>query len=75
MVTYDNAVGSAKLGAQRNDTAYFIYHQPKAWEDRDTGWSVIDETDYCNDGGGINERTVCCSVTWGEEKGYFSSGE
>lgn len=75
MATYDTALESAKMRAQRNDTTYFIYHQPEPWEDRDTGWHVIDATDYYNDVCDIDETTVRCSVTWDDETGYFAIEE
>ncbi len=72
MSTYDTALESAKLRAQRTNATYFIYHQPEAWEDRETGWHFINETDYINDACDIDEQTVRCSVTWDDETGEFS---
>lgn len=75
MSTYDTTLESAKLRAQRTNASYFIYHQPEAWEDRDTGWHVIEQNEYCDGICDIDEQTVRCSVTWDDEKGYFSIEE
>lgn len=72
MSTYNMALDSAKQAARRTNAAYFIYHQPEAWEDRETGWHIIDETDYANGVCDIDEQTVRCSVTWDVETGQFS---
>jgi len=72
MATYAQALESAKLRAQNNDATYFIYHQPEAWEDRNTGWHVVEQIEYYNDACDIDETTVRCSVTWDDEVGEFS---
>lgn len=46
MATYDNALDSAKLHGPRLNAAYFIYHNPETWEDRDTGWHIIEQYEY-----------------------------
>ena len=49
-----------------------LFHQPEAWETCDTGWYVIDQTEYYYGVSVIDEQTVRCSVTWDDEAGDYS---
>lgn len=72
MSTYDNALQRAKKYAKHSGESFFIFHQPEVWETRDTGWHVVDETEYYHGVIVIDEQTVRCSVTWDDEAGEFS---
>ena len=72
MSTYDMALQRAQFSAKEYGESYFIYHQPEAWETRDTGWHVVDATEYYHGVTVIDENTVRCSVTWDDETGEFS---
>ena len=72
MTTYDKAMEHAKALAKETGESYFIFHQPEAWESRDTGWHVIDETEYYYGVSVIDEQTVRCSVTWDDEANDYS---
>ena len=72
MATCDKAMERAKALAKETGESYFIFHQPEACETRDTGWHVIDETEYYYGVSVIDEQTVRCAVTWDDETGEFS---
>ena len=75
MATYQDAMGRAKVCSKATGESCFVYHQPEAWETRETGWRVVDETEYYHGVTVIDEETVRSSVTWDWETGEYSVEE
>ena len=72
MAAYDKTMQHAKALAKETGESYFFYHQPEAWETTDTGWHVIDQTDYYYGVSVVDEQTVRCSVTRDDEGNDYS---